>query len=267
MNPYTVLGVTAAATPDEIRAAYRRRAKETHPDAGGSDEAFRAVQDAYETLKRATPNHAHAHTHQAGGRRCPECGSDLFFGVCYPCTLQEYARRAARPRYERTRYQCVEETCFNVVAAQGVRCDECFERRRRRRAHRHPCVTTGCDRPARGPLLYCNNCRVRHRMEGTCSDCRECDVPLYRRGPHHDWRCARCLSRYEREDPYRDLRQNSAPEPEARPLASFTVHVTVPDRVASSMMPDTLECSRIELHRRDGGGYTMSVTMSWETPF
>ena len=32
MNAFTVLGVPADATPEEIRAAYRRRARELHPD-------------------------------------------------------------------------------------------------------------------------------------------------------------------------------------------------------------------------------------------
>lgn len=43
---WEVLGVAPAATEDEIRAAHRQRAKESHPDVGGSTEAFVAVQDA-----------------------------------------------------------------------------------------------------------------------------------------------------------------------------------------------------------------------------
>jgi DnaJ domain len=35
---------------DELKKAYRRRAKETHPDTGGSDAAFRKVSVAYEWL-------------------------------------------------------------------------------------------------------------------------------------------------------------------------------------------------------------------------
>ena len=39
-----------SATDSEIRSAYRRRALSTHPDKGGSPEAFRAVVFAFETL-------------------------------------------------------------------------------------------------------------------------------------------------------------------------------------------------------------------------
>lgn len=45
-----VLGIDASADVDAIRAAYRRRVKETHPDRGGSTEAFKRVNEAYETL-------------------------------------------------------------------------------------------------------------------------------------------------------------------------------------------------------------------------
>ena len=47
---YDVLGVPADATADEIKKAYRRRARELHPDAGGDEEQFKAVQAAYTVL-------------------------------------------------------------------------------------------------------------------------------------------------------------------------------------------------------------------------
>jgi DnaJ-class molecular chaperone len=48
---FAILGVTSGASADEIRSAYRRLAKEFHPDhyAGGS-EPFRQVQEAYAVL-------------------------------------------------------------------------------------------------------------------------------------------------------------------------------------------------------------------------
>jgi hypothetical protein len=49
---WTTLGVTRDATPDELKAAYRRRALETHPDQGGDDASFRRVVRAYEEAQR-----------------------------------------------------------------------------------------------------------------------------------------------------------------------------------------------------------------------
>jgi len=46
-TPLAELGLPAGASVDDIKRAYRKRALETHPDRGGTDEAFRAVQQAY----------------------------------------------------------------------------------------------------------------------------------------------------------------------------------------------------------------------------
>lgn len=50
MNPYEVLGVRPGASPDELRAAWRRRARATHPDRGGDEASFTEVLEAYRTL-------------------------------------------------------------------------------------------------------------------------------------------------------------------------------------------------------------------------
>jgi len=50
-GPHAVLGVQTQASAEEVRAAFRRAALRTHPDkAGGSNEAFAAVQRAYDLL-------------------------------------------------------------------------------------------------------------------------------------------------------------------------------------------------------------------------
>ena len=47
---YQTLDLLPSATDSEIRSAYRRCALSTHPDKGGSAEAFRSVVNAFETL-------------------------------------------------------------------------------------------------------------------------------------------------------------------------------------------------------------------------
>eukprot|EP00927_Polykrikos_kofoidii_P010329 TRINITY_DN14367_c0_g1_i1.p1 TRINITY_DN14367_c0_g1~~TRINITY_DN14367_c0_g1_i1.p1 ORF type:complete len:559 (+),score=96.34 TRINITY_DN14367_c0_g1_i1:33-1709(+) len=49
-DAYSVLGVGHGSSDVDIRSAYRRRALETHPDKGGTAEAFRRVVEAFETL-------------------------------------------------------------------------------------------------------------------------------------------------------------------------------------------------------------------------
>jgi hypothetical protein len=49
-TPYEVLGVSATASEEELRRAYRRLLRQTHPDVGGSAAKFQAVQLAWERV-------------------------------------------------------------------------------------------------------------------------------------------------------------------------------------------------------------------------
>lgn len=49
-SAWSVLGLSAGASMAEVKRAYRKRALETHPDRGGTAEAFSEVQRAYERL-------------------------------------------------------------------------------------------------------------------------------------------------------------------------------------------------------------------------
>jgi len=50
-SPYEILGVEPDADEAEIVDAYRDRVKQSHPDQGGSAEAFQAVKTAYERIE------------------------------------------------------------------------------------------------------------------------------------------------------------------------------------------------------------------------
>jgi hypothetical protein len=50
IDPLKVLGVTADASLEQIREAYRQKAKRFHPDSGGEDWIFRILSQSYELL-------------------------------------------------------------------------------------------------------------------------------------------------------------------------------------------------------------------------
>lgn len=52
VSVWTILGTTAHATEAELKAAFRKRALETHPDHGGDPGAFRSVVRAYTEARR-----------------------------------------------------------------------------------------------------------------------------------------------------------------------------------------------------------------------
>ena len=49
-NYYELLGVKKDATADEIKKAFRKLARKHHPDAGGDEEKFKQINEAYEVL-------------------------------------------------------------------------------------------------------------------------------------------------------------------------------------------------------------------------
>ena len=81
MNPHEVLGITPAATDEEIRAAYRRQAARWHPDRNPDDprapEKFREARAAFESLTRPSPSRPHLNPGFGGDGAGFEFG-DLF---------------------------------------------------------------------------------------------------------------------------------------------------------------------------------------------
>ena len=48
---YEVLGVPQDASEEDIKRAYRRKARTSHPDAGGDEDEFKELTTAYEVLR------------------------------------------------------------------------------------------------------------------------------------------------------------------------------------------------------------------------
>jgi len=65
-SPYEVLGVAASASQDDLRKAYRRLLRETHPDTGGDANRFRQLQEAWELVGTDDARASFDRTHVSG---------------------------------------------------------------------------------------------------------------------------------------------------------------------------------------------------------
>lgn len=57
MEACNALGLGGTFTEQELKRAYRRKAGVTHPDMGGTSEAFNLVNSAYEYLRSCSVSH------------------------------------------------------------------------------------------------------------------------------------------------------------------------------------------------------------------
>jgi molecular chaperone DnaJ len=76
---YEILGVERDADQETIKRAYRRKARELHPDAGGNEDGFKELTTAYEVLRNAETR---ANYDRFGDPRGPggAAGGDPFAG-------------------------------------------------------------------------------------------------------------------------------------------------------------------------------------------
>lgn len=154
MDYYQLLGVDRSATQDEIKRAYRRLARELHPDANPGDPAaeakFKQVAEAYEALgdpERRARYDRFGSSGSRGGGGDPFAGGlgdlfDAFFNtggrpesgpqrgadleVVAQLTLEDVVRGVAKDVTVRTAISC--DTCEATGAAPGsevARCDQC----------------------------------------------------------------------------------------------------------------------------------------------
>jgi len=115
-SPYDVLGVPRTATDDEVKKAYRKLARENHPDANQGDaaaeERFKEIQGAYDVLsdaeKRKQFDTFGANGARGGGPGGPGPGGFTYENVDLSDLLGQFggifgrgAGRRARPQPER----------------------------------------------------------------------------------------------------------------------------------------------------------------------
>ena len=98
-TPYEVLGVPSTVSTDDLRRAYRRLARETHPDLGGTAAAFRDLQRAWQLV--GTPEARAEYDRGAGARASSPAGGARPTGSSAPGWSpppRDPARTDSKPR-------------------------------------------------------------------------------------------------------------------------------------------------------------------------
>ena len=72
-NFFQILGVTPAATPQDISAAFKLLSRQMHPDAGGDTTKYQELTDAYGVLKDDNNRRSYIRWLELTQTQCPNC--------------------------------------------------------------------------------------------------------------------------------------------------------------------------------------------------
>lgn len=78
-DPYQILGVDRNATPEEIKSAYRKLAKQHHPDLGGDPTKFKEINEANDILSNPDKKSQFDHGSFHSGAQAYRAGTHFHF--------------------------------------------------------------------------------------------------------------------------------------------------------------------------------------------
>jgi len=150
---YAELGVPRDATASQIRSAYRRRAKECHPDVAankaGADGRMKRLNQAHDVLRNPARRADYDRTHRTPGAGSPT-GSDRSRSTSGTNTSGPQAERARQERAEQERRRReAEQRRRRAEAAAARAAREAAERAERERREREAAERAERERRAR----------------------------------------------------------------------------------------------------------------------
>jgi molecular chaperone DnaJ len=180
---YEVLGVTKSATEDEIKKAYRKMAKEYHPDTGGDEAKFKEIAEAYEVLSdKDKKTQYDTYGHRMGADNMNSRGSHWndfmsqffnqhpqqqqkvgpYLNLTVKLTLEEIFNGVIKKFKYKRQASC--ETCAGNGGTNQQTCDVCHGTGRIGRVlqlgNQHIQIGQPCDKCEATGIIYTDTCNV-----------------------------------------------------------------------------------------------------------
>jgi hypothetical protein len=121
-NHYEVLGASESASASDLKAAYRARVKELHPDSGGTEEAFESLQIAWSVV--GNPDKRREYDSWLEDTRSVTGGPRLAVQQRFEEYELEVERRAWEARREEARKNAARAAAARQAAAAAQRVAE-----------------------------------------------------------------------------------------------------------------------------------------------
>lgn len=93
MDPYKILGIDIDSSLEEIKKAFRKKARDNHPDKGGDELRMKEINCAYEELIGITKYSLPLESFYKGDSdrpilKCKTCGKDTYYSLCLECWIK-----------------------------------------------------------------------------------------------------------------------------------------------------------------------------------
>lgn len=212
-DPFKVLGIARTATPAEVTAAYRKLAKQYHPDKfqekpdkvrREAEDRMAALNQAYKVAREKVKSgdiydeDVYGTRSRSRARSEPWTGSEVGAWSRTAKRTESSAARAARlaaSRQAAERAAREHETQARVFqrirldAKRSARYGDAVARSKSRLLTRVPSVLTGAGQAVHTNEITCRNCRTIQRLPGNWHDrlvdtayfCSDCDTVLLNR--------------------------------------------------------------------------------------
>jgi len=173
-SPYDILGVPRDAQDQDVKKAYRKLAREHHPDKGGDAEKFKKVQEAYEIL---TDPQKRQNYDQFGTPEGPQQGGNPFppdiFAQMFGGGFGGGAQRGPikRSNFDHEIKISLEEAYRGTVKNLRVTLDKtCFNCKKKCQQ----CHGRGQIHHQMGPMMFNQPCNMCGGEGGVSHGCGEC---------------------------------------------------------------------------------------------